>query len=43
LPGFNVFNLPKEEWTLANNDAWFKAATGRSDYGNRETASRVVG
>jgi RHS repeat-associated protein len=28
-PGFNVLNLPKEEWSLANNEAWVQGGMDR--------------
>jgi RHS repeat-associated protein len=28
-PGFNVLNMPKEEWSLANNDAWVQGGMDR--------------
>ncbi len=28
-PGFNVLNLPKEEWSMANNDAWVQGGMDR--------------
>ena len=28
-PGFNVLNFPKEEWSIANNDAWVQGGMDR--------------